>query len=503
MTPTRLITRLWLPPGIAGLALSLLAITAYNRDQTAEAGALAAVLLVLVAGTALTARSLRRSLASVVRQAERLGGGDLRPRPSPAGRDEIGEVQRALARMRDALHTLVDELRASAVGINQVAAEVQAGHTALQTQHGAGTEQLQGIGASLQSLTADVAQTASVSREASRLAGSAAEVANRGGSVVLQVVDTMSGIQASSRRIVDIVGVIDGIAFQTNLLALNAAVEAARAGEQGRGFAVVAAEVRSLASRTASSAREIKQLISGSVDKVDAGHALVQEAGRTMTEIMQAVQQVADLIGDLHRSTDQQARGIEQVGRRVGEAETTLLQAAGQAGGHQRAAQELLAHASRLTQAVARFRTGPGPSPEPGESSSGEPQPPSEGGGSDDGSAGSPDQPSRSRPRLPGGRGAGGRRGLRTPAGAPPSERWLASMPQALEPLPGLQAPRPRTGTQADAQDIRALERAMPAPDANREDWVDLAAALKARDASGRAARRHAEDTDDDAWRAH
>jgi len=211
----------------------------------------------------------------------------------------------------------------------------------------------------MEQLTGTVRHSADNARQASQMAQSASETAARGGTVVAQVVQTMGEIQASSRKIADIIGVIDGIAFQTNILALNAAVEAARAGEQGRGFAVVASEVRSLAQRSAQAAREIKALIGESVARVESGGALVQSAGRTMGDVVSQVKRVTDLMGEITAAANEQSQGIAQVGEAVNALDQTTQQNAALVEESAAAAESLRAQALRMSQAVAAFRLEP------------------------------------------------------------------------------------------------------------------------------------------------
>ncbi|HYP83490.1 methyl-accepting chemotaxis protein, partial [Variovorax sp.] len=243
-------------------------------------GALCAVLIT---------RSIVRPLGRAVKVAEKVAAGDLSSRIEVGGRDETGQLMHALRTMNDSLSKVVSEVRSGTDTIATASEQIASGNQDLSSRTEEQASSLQQTAASMEELTSTVKQNADNARQANQLAASASEVAVRGGSVVGQVVETMGSINTSSRKVVDIIGVIDGIAFQTNILALNAAVEAARAGEQGRGFAVVASEVRSLAQRSASAAKEIKQLIDDSVGKVEEGSRQVAEAGRTMEEIVESV----------------------------------------------------------------------------------------------------------------------------------------------------------------------------------------------------------------------
>ncbi|MDE1181254.1 methyl-accepting chemotaxis protein [Paraburkholderia sp.] len=249
---------------------------------------------------------------------ERMADGDLTGRIAARnGNNEIGKLFAGIVQMQDSLSTLVKSVRHSTESIDTGAREIAMGNTDLSQRTEQQAASLQQTASSMEELTGTVRQNAENARQASQLAVNASDIATRGGDVVSQVVDTMQAIATSSNKVVDIIGVIEGIAFQTNILALNAAVEAARAGEQGRGFAVVAGEVRSLAQRSASAAKEIKELIGDSVDKVQSGSALVGRAGTTMDEIVQAVRRVTDIMGEISAASEEQSGGIEQVNRAV------------------------------------------------------------------------------------------------------------------------------------------------------------------------------------------
>jgi methyl-accepting chemotaxis protein len=258
-------------------------------------------------------RSIVVPVKAAVEVAQRVAAGDLTADPQVGARDEIGQLQAALKHMNDQLLRMVRDIRTGSDAIATASSEIAAGNLDLSSRTEQQAGSLEETASSMEELTTTVTQTAENARQASTLAASASEVAGRGGAVVAQVVDTMSSIDASSKKIADIIGVIDGIAFQTNILALNAAVEAARAGEQGRGFAVVAGEVRNLAHRSAAAAREIKALITDSVEKVGDGARLVGEAGATMGEIVGSVQRVADIIGEITAATEEQRAGIGQI----------------------------------------------------------------------------------------------------------------------------------------------------------------------------------------------
>ncbi len=276
------------------------------------------------------------------------------PVQSPASK----QLQKALRHIEGAMA----DVRSSAESIRSASGEIASGNVDLsqRTEQAAGS--LQQTASSMEQLTATVRQSSDAAAQANQLAGSAAETARRGGNVVSQVVSTMDGINQSSKKIADIIGVIDGIAFQTNILALNAAVEAARAGEQGRGFAVVASEVRSLAQRSADAAREIKALIGASVDRVESGTRLVADAGSTMTEIVASVQRVADIIAEISAATSEQSAGIGQVNGAVNQLDAVTQQNAALVEESTAAAGSLKDQADRLTALVSTFRLGAQPS---------------------------------------------------------------------------------------------------------------------------------------------
>jgi len=279
---------------------------------------------------------------------------------------EAGSLLDSLAAMVRSLRTTVSQVRQSTDSISTASGEIATGNQDLSARTEQTASNLQQAASSMEQLTGTVKQSADSARQANQLAASAAEVAARGGSVVSQVVSTMDEINASSKKISDIIGVIDGIAFQTNILALNAAVEAARAGEQGRGFAVVAGEVRSLAQRSAQAAKEIKALIGASVEKVDSGSRLVADAGQTMQEIVGSVQRVSDIIGEITAASSEQSDGIGQVNSAVTQLDQMTQQNAALVEESAAAAESLRDQAQRLAAVVATFRLesgGPGLAP--------------------------------------------------------------------------------------------------------------------------------------------
>jgi methyl-accepting chemotaxis protein len=303
-----------------------------------------------------TARSITQPLKQALSVAAAISHNDLsRPVHSDRG-DELGELLRELDQMRSSLHQVVSQVRGSSGSITTASAEIATGNQDLSGRTEQTASNLQQAASSMEQLTGAVRQSADSARQAEQLASSAAEVAARGGQVVSEVVATMNEINTSSKRISDIIGVIDGIAFQTNILALNAAVEAARAGEQGRGFAVVASEVRSLAGRSAEAAREIKVLIGASVDKVESGSRLVANAGHTMTEIVSSVQRVSDIIGEITAAASEQSDGIGQINSAVSQLDQMTQQNAALVEQSAAAAESLKDQAVRLSDVMSIFR---------------------------------------------------------------------------------------------------------------------------------------------------
>lgn len=270
--------------------------------------------------------------------------------------DDQSSMMSAVKQMRDSLATIVSEVRAGTDTIATASSQIASGNLDLSSRTEEQASALEETASSMEELTSTVKQSADNARQANSLAVSASEVASRGGAVVAQVVDTMGAINASSKKIADIIGVIDGIAFQTNILALNAAVEAARAGEQGRGFAVVASEVRNLAQRSAAAAKEIKTLINDSVDKVDAGGRLVDQAGATMNEIVDSVRHVTDIMGEIMAAAQEQTAGIEQINEAISQMDQVTQQNAALVEEAAAASQSMQEQSASLAQVVSVFR---------------------------------------------------------------------------------------------------------------------------------------------------
>ncbi|MGL4807469.1 MAG: methyl-accepting chemotaxis protein, partial [Giesbergeria sp.] len=277
---------------------------------------LACVVLAVVLGVAI-ARAVSRPAHEAVAIARAISEGNLTVQIPAGGRDEMGQLLQALLQMRDNLARVVSGVRGYAEGVSTASAEIAQGNHDLSARTESQASALEETAASMEELGSTVRQNADNARQANQLAVSASTVAVQGGEVVSQVVETMKGITTASNKIADIIGVIDGIAFQTNILALNAAVEAARAGEQGRGFAVVASEVRSLAGRSAEAAKEIKSLIGASVERVEQGNVQAERAGQTMTEVVNAIRRVTDIMGEISAASSEQSAGVSQVGEAV------------------------------------------------------------------------------------------------------------------------------------------------------------------------------------------
>jgi methyl-accepting chemotaxis protein len=287
--------------------------------------------------------------------AGRIAAGDLTVVVDTRG-DDSHSMLHAMKMMRDALAGIVTEVRSGTETIAAASTEIASGNQDLSTRTEQQASSLEETASSMEELTSAVRHNNDNARQANQLAQSASAVAQQGGAVVSQVVDTMGAINDSSRKIVDIIAVIDGIAFQTNILALNAAVEAARAGEQGRGFAVVASEVRNLAQRSAVAAKEIKELIGNSVEKVEIGSKLVEQAGQTMNEVVSSVQRVTDIMADIASAGDEQSAGIEQINQAVSEMDTVTQQNAALVEEAAAAAEAMQQQAANLERVVSVFK---------------------------------------------------------------------------------------------------------------------------------------------------
>ena len=323
------------------------------------------IIWALLAGTAvllgvglfwLVRRTVSRPLGELTAAVTAVAHGDLTQSFHTARQDEIGTLVNEVEGMRQRYLDILGQVREAVENVGTASSEIASGNQDLSVRTEQTASNLQRTAASMDQLTGTVKQSADAARQANQLANTAATVAARGGSAVGEVVSTMNDINQSSRKIADIVGVIDSIAFQTNILALNAAVEAARAGEQGRGFAVVASEVRSLAQRSAEAAREIKTLIGASVEKVESGSRQVQTAGQTMDEIVGSVQRVSDIIGEITASSHEQSEGIDAVNGAIGQLDQMTQQNAALVEQSAAAAESLRDQANRLTQAVSVFK---------------------------------------------------------------------------------------------------------------------------------------------------
>lgn len=322
--------------------------------QVLIVGGLAIAVAVILAWAII--RSITRPLNQAVEVADRVAGGDLSAQITVQSKDEMGHLLGALQRMQQSLVTTVTTVRTNAQGVASASAQIAAGNHDLSGRTEEQASALEQTAASMEQLSTTVSQNADNARQANQMAINASTVATQGGAVVAEVVETMRSIDESSHRIADIIGVIDSIAFQTNILALNAAVEAARAGEQGRGFAVVATEVRALAGRSAEAAKEIKALITASVERVEQGTRLVDQAGTTMTEVVTAIRRVTDIMGEISAASHEQSSGVSQIGEAVTQMDQTTQQNAALVEEMAAAASSLNNQAQSLVEAVAVFK---------------------------------------------------------------------------------------------------------------------------------------------------
>jgi methyl-accepting chemotaxis protein len=332
---------------------------AAKRYETAKWLVTIALMVAVAIGFGLAlliARMVSGPLEYAVKVAETVATGDLTSRIEVHSNDETGHLLSALKKMNESLVRIVGEVRTGTREIHHASREIAQGNMELSNRTETQAGSLEETASSMEEITSTIQHNADNARQANQLAHSASEVAQRGGQVVSEVVSTMGSINESSKKIVDIISVIDGIAFQTNILALNAAVEAARAGEQGRGFAVVASEVRSLAQRSASAAKEIKELINNSVDKVEQGSRLVDQAGSTMSEVVDSVKRVSDIISEITAAGLEQSAGISQINDAVTEMDTLTQQNAALVEEAAAAAGSLQEQAERLNDSVSVFR---------------------------------------------------------------------------------------------------------------------------------------------------
>jgi methyl-accepting chemotaxis protein len=363
-------------PGMQRPLAAIDAFVAYETKLANEAGAQAkheydrAQVLLITLGLFAVAfgatvawlitRSITRPINAAVLVAETVAAGDLSSRIEVTSTDETGRLLGALKAMNDSLLNVVSRVRSGTDTIATASHQIAAGNHDLSARTEQQASSLEETASSMEELTSTVKQNADNARQANQLAASASEVARKGGTIVAQVVDTMGTINSSSRKIVDIIGVIDGIAFQTNILALNAAVEAARAGEQGRGFAVVATEVRNLAQRSAAAAKEIKELIGASVANVDTGSKLVNDAGQTMGDIVDSIQRVTDIMGEITSASQEQTMGIEQINMAIAQMDEVTQQNAALVEEAAAASQSMQEQAGKLAAVVGFFKTGAG-----------------------------------------------------------------------------------------------------------------------------------------------
>jgi methyl-accepting chemotaxis protein len=359
-------------PALRATLSSLDDVVAYEKGQSLEVAAEARAgyasarnLMFVLGGLAILlgslvawviTRSITRPINEAVKVAETVAAGDLTSRIDASAKDETGRLLLALRNMNDSLVKIVGQVRGGTDTIAIAASQIAAGNLDLSSRTEEQASSLEETASSMEELTSTVKQNADNARQANQLAVTASDVAAKGGDVVHQVVDTMASINASSKKIVDIISVIDGIAFQTNILALNAAVEAARAGEQGRGFAVVAGEVRNLAQRSAAAAKEIKSLIDDSVGNVEKGSTLVEQAGATMEEVVASVKRVTDIMGEITAASQEQSAGIEQVNQAISQMDQVTQQNAALVEEASAAAESMQEQAAGLSQVVRVFK---------------------------------------------------------------------------------------------------------------------------------------------------
>jgi len=340
------------------VAASATAQATYETAQQVLAGASVLALVLGVVLARLLVRSITQPLQVAVQAIDRVAAGDLNGRVDSQSNDEVGQLLKSLERMQQSLTDTVQSVRANAQSVAVASAQIAQGNADLSQRTEEQASALEETAATMDELGSTVRNNAANANEASNLALNASMVAATGGEMVNQVVETMQGINTSSRKIGDIISVIDGIAFQTNILALNAAVEAARAGEQGRGFAVVATEVRSLAQRSADAAKEIKTLITASVEQVERGTTLVGQTGSTMQEIVSAIQKVSDIVAEISSASSEQSAGVNQVAQAITQMDQVTQQYAALVEESAAASESLKQQAGQLVEAVAVFKTG-------------------------------------------------------------------------------------------------------------------------------------------------
>ncbi len=352
-------TRLVLAFGLAYAFMVMIALIAFSGWDHAFVAVVAILVLGGIVGFVIGVyfvRSVTHPLRKAIEITNKIAAGDLTADIDFVGKDGLGRLFDALREMNQSLSSLVGEVHVGTQSIASASSEIAAGNLDLSNRTEAQAGSLEETASAMEELTATVKQNADNASQANQLAETASEVAVKGGQVVAEVVATMSAINGSARKIADIIGVIDGIAFQTNILALNAAVEAARAGEQGRGFAVVAAEVRNLAQRSAGAAKEIKLLIDDSVEKVEMGNKQAGQAGTTMKEVVASIQRVTDIMSEITAASHEQSIGIEQVNRAISQMDETTQQNAALVEQAAAAAKSMQDQAGHLEQLVFRFR---------------------------------------------------------------------------------------------------------------------------------------------------